>query len=102
MKFKAYINGQRQEYPARRFAHYIGNVRYWFAVHKGINHEGMAVSHWDSGKLVRAIPVTFEAICRGDSKAAAKFTLDKLVESHGVDRVRLVLDQAEAEAKAAA
>lgn len=94
-KFRANIEGQRQDFPARRFSHYIGSVRYWFALHKGISHIGMAVSHWDSGKLVRPIPVGYQIACLGDDKAAAKMTLDKLVESVGAERVQSVLNQAE-------
>jgi hypothetical protein len=93
--FKALVDGELRETKARRFSHYIGSVRHWFALHDGINHVGQAVSHWESGKLVRPIPPMFQAACRGDAKAAAKMTLDKLVESVGADRVNSVLNAAE-------
>ena len=53
MKFKAPIDGTRQEIPARRFFAYGDNARFWFSAHPHTKHRGeLTASHWDAGKAV--------------------------------------------------
>lgn len=96
MKLKVTLaNGLTQEVEARKFSHYIGNTRYWFAYHKAVDRIGLTVSHLDSGKRIDAIPAGYVLACLRDEKAAAKMTIDKLVERAGIDKVRSVLNAAE-------
>lgn len=83
---------------AQRFSHYIGNIRFWFAVHECPSHVAtLAVSHWESGKRCTLISPSEQIAAVGtDRKAQAKLALDKLVQKHGAERVQAVLRAAEA------
>jgi hypothetical protein len=97
--FQAAIGDERRPVPeAKRFSHYIGGVRYWFAVHPAPDYvASLSVSHWDSGKRACLITPTERAAAVGmDDKALAKVALDKLVTKHGAARVASVLRTAEA------
>lgn len=102
-KFRMHMEatGERKEFPARRFSHYVNNVRFWFALHKDVSRNGLTVSHWDSGKRVCDVPINTQLACLGDEKAAAKMALDKLCEKYPKERVYGVLLAAEREAAGA-
>ncbi len=101
MIFKMHMaeSGERRPVPdARRFSHYIGNIRFWFAVHQSPENVGtLTVSHWESGKRVTMVSTTERIAGVGLSdKELAKLALDKLVAKHGAARVESVLRAAEA------
>lgn len=85
-------DGQVIETEGRRFSHYVGNIQFWFLLHKPVDAPfGYDVSHKDSGKKVLRIKQTSLAACCGDEKAAAKMDLDALINRVGAPRVRSVL-----------
>lgn len=95
MKLKLTMqDGSIVEVEARKFSHYIGGARYWFAYHKGTDIFGQVVTHLDSGKRVCEVPALYAAACLSDTKAAAKMAIDKLVERVGADKVKSVLNAA--------
>lgn len=87
-------DGFEAKIEARRFSHYIGNIRYWFAYHKPYKQPmGLQVTHIDSGfKVCDASGLRMA--CLGDDKAAAKMALDQLIERVGAERVRSVINSA--------
>ena len=100
MKFKILANGERKEYPARRFSHYVDGVRFWFAIHDPVDYVGgLTVSHWDSGKRVLHItPTVLAAGYRMSNAEIARAEINKLVGRVGAIRVAEILRAAEAEA----
>lgn len=97
MKFKALINGERKELPARRFSHYVDNVRFWFAVHPSLSNVGeLTVSHWDSGKAVCHVSTTARIHGTGQSEPdLGRAEINKLVGRVGAIKVAKVLRDAE-------
>ena len=97
MKFKACINGERKELAARRFAHYVDNVQFWFAVHPSLDHVGeLTVSHFDSGNAVCRISVMSRLHGTGQSNPAlGRAEINKLVGRVGAIKVASVLRKAE-------
>lgn len=97
LKFKACINDERREIPAKRFSHYVDNVRFWFAVHDSVSDVGkLTVSHWDSGKIVCNIPYISRLAGANMSDAnLGRAEIDKLVARVGAKRVASVLRSAE-------
>lgn len=96
--FKMYTTtGERVAVPdAKRFSHYINNVRFWFAYHRPNDFApGLTVSHWDSGMRVCSVSTLELNACRNDPKDAAKYALDKLCERVGGARVASKLREAE-------
>ena len=93
MNISIRINGESvREVKARRFAHYVDGVRYWFAYHDSIDTVGKDITHIDSGNRVAHIPLNIIPASLNDVKAAAKRTIDQLVETHGAARVAAVLN----------
>ena len=78
----------------RKFSHYIGNIRYWFAYHKPYKQMfGLQVTHLDSGfKVCDAAGLVTATL--GDDKAAAKMALDQLIKRVGAEKIRSVIDNA--------
>lgn len=102
MKFKAEIKGERVEFPARRFSHYVGGVRYWFALHEPINvYGGLCVSDWESGKVLLHISVT-ELACAVNTRdqEVARRCVDKLCTRATSQKVKSVLGAAHKAAEA--
>lgn len=88
-------NGDQTAIEARKFKHYIGTQPHWFCVHESLDRIGqMIVSDWASGFSIAAIPHSTIMACRCDSKAAARLTLNRLVERVGESRVLEVLRNA--------
>ena len=87
-------NGGTQTIEAKKFSHYIGGVRYWFAYHKSLTTIETVITHVESGVRVTSIPHMTLAASYGDTKHAAKMTLDELVARVGAPRVRSALDAA--------
>jgi hypothetical protein len=82
-----------QQIEAHRFAHYIGNVRYWFAYHCPPHRiGGLQITHIDSGFKVCDVDYTTRAACLNNDKSAAKLALDNLIARVSAERVRSVLD----------
>jgi hypothetical protein len=81
-------DGTKREVEGRKFAHYVGAIRYWFFYHT--ENGTTTCSHLDSGKRVCA--VTGIVAARGDVKAAAKADLDRLIARLGEARVRSCLN----------
>jgi len=71
--------GGTADVTGTKFAYYISNVQHWFFVHKYDNEN--VVSHLDTGARAAVIPhhVLFQ---RDDDVAAAKQTLDELVQRY--------------------
>lgn len=103
MKFKALINNERKEIPARRFSHYVDNVRFWFAVHPSTQFVGqLTVSHWDSGKAVCRIDNMTRIAGVGMSDPdLGRAQINKLVGCVGAIKVAKVLRSAESPAQVA-
>jgi hypothetical protein len=99
MKFPVRIadDAEYVEVEGRRFSHYINNIRFWFIVHKGLDSQLLAVTHWDSGVRLVDVPFLRLQACRGDEVAAARNTLDALAVEKGEQRVYEVLRRAEKE-----
>ena len=77
-------DGDQTPIEAKRFAHYIGTIQHWFALHENIEGgHGWTVSHWDSGYRVLHVPNITLMACPGREKDAAKLALNNLVELHG-------------------
>lgn len=93
MKFIPYrTDGDKTPIEAKKFKHRIGDQEHWFCVHESIEYYNRwAVSDWASGYRVQYIDFLTLQACRGDVKAAARMTLDKLVERLGASRVLEVL-----------
>lgn len=87
-------DGSFLEVEGRRFSHYVGNIQFWFFLHKTVGGHGLTVTHFESGKRVCDVPHHVVAACLNDTKAAAKMELDKLVARAGAERVRSVLSGA--------
>jgi hypothetical protein len=100
MKFKILMNGERKEYPARRFSHYVDGVRFWFAIHDPVDYtSGLTVSHWDSGKrLLHIGPTVLAASYNMKPAEIGRAEINKLVGRVGAIKVAQVLRAAEAEA----
>lgn len=80
---------------AKKFKHWIGTQEVWFCVHESLEHINQwTVSHWDSGYKVRHINYLTLTACRGDAKAAARMTINQLVEQLGESKVLSTLNSA--------
>jgi hypothetical protein len=102
MKFKALLDGGvRKEIPARRFSHYVDNVRFWFAVHLSTQFVGqLTVSHWESGKAVYHIDTMARTAGVGMSDPdLGRARINKLVGR--VDAIKVAKALREAEQKEA-
>jgi hypothetical protein len=97
-KFKILMNGKREEYPARRFSHYIDNVQFWFALHKPVDYtSGLTISHWATGKRVLHIgPTALFAGVGMKDQDIARAELTKFANNKGQIRVAEILRAAEA------
>lgn len=84
---------------AIRFAHYVNNVRFWFAAHPTPGYIGSyTVSHWSLGMKVCTFGTFSISAFRGDVKSAAKHALDKFCEEKTHARVYDVMTRAEKQA----
>jgi hypothetical protein len=93
-------NGDQTPVDAQKFKHWIGTQAHWFCVHESLSFIGQfTVSDYFSGFKVADVPYTTLIACRGDSKAAARLTLNRLVERAGESRVLEVLNKAPTRAK---
>lgn len=91
-------SGERKPVPeAKRFSHYVQNVRFWFAVHPTPGQHGaLTVSHWGSGKRVCVVPAISRIAGVGvKDQDIARAEIDKLCARVGEARVRSVLAAAE-------
>lgn len=80
--------GDQTPIEVKKFKHWIGTQEHWFCVHESLEMIGRyTVSDWASGYRVADIDYMTLATCRGDSKGAARLTLNKLVERVGESRV---------------
>ena len=71
----------------RKFAHYIGNIRHWFAYHTPLGQSfGTQITHIETGFRVCEVGNGTIGCCRNDVKAAAKMELDRLIQRVGVAR----------------
>lgn len=87
------LDGTKQPVEGRKFCHYIGGVQYWFAYHAPIGQSfGLQITHIESGLKVQTVSAINRQSHLGDDKAAAKATLDQLIEKVGADKVRKVID----------
>lgn len=94
-------DGDKTPIEAKKFKHWIGNVEHWFCVHESLNFIGQwTVSDWDSGYRVTDVPYMNLIACLNDTKAAAKMTIDKLIDTRGEGRVLQVLRNAPKRKKA--
>jgi hypothetical protein len=85
-------SGDQTPIDARKFKHCIGTQEHWFCVHESLNYIGLrTVSDWASGYRVTDIPCATLAVCRGDTKKAARMALNQLLALHGESRVLSVL-----------
>ena len=100
MKFKILIGGERKEIAARRFSHYVDNVRFWFAVHPSTQFVNqLTVSHWESGKAVCHIDNMTRIAGVGMSDPdLGRAQINKLVGRVGAIKVSTTLREAEKEA----
>lgn len=87
--------GKRVKTECRRFSHYVGGVRFWFALHKVRTCN--VISHVVSGKKVCDSQAGYTSMnyAKHDELAIARRSLDQLCEKVGADRVRCVLTTAE-------
>jgi hypothetical protein len=92
-----HADGSQIKTECRRFSHYIGGVRYWFALHQTPGRATQTVSHYKSGAKVcdSSLSYTLMNYKRRDELDVARSALDSLVKRAGADRVRQVLDAAE-------
>jgi hypothetical protein len=78
-----------------KFKHWIGTQQHWFCVHESLEFIGRyTVSDWASGYRVMDIEYMTMVAARGDLKAAARNSLNKLIERAGESRVLEVLRKA--------
>jgi hypothetical protein len=101
VKFIPHRNGgDSTPIEAKKFKHWIGTVEHWFCVHESLDMIGKyTVSDWDSGYKVMDVPYQYLMVCLNDTKAAARLTLNRLIESRGESRVLEVLRNAPKKAK---
>ena len=94
-KYKvALADGTIKEVEGRKITIYIGNIAYEFIIHKHLDYCMIdKLSHKDSGMGIATLRQYMpEAL--GDKKGAAKLAITALIEKHGIDYVRNVLDNA--------
>lgn len=89
MKMKAKLNdGTVAELKGKKFFYEIEGSTVALFVHQSLNRPGvLSVSHFESGKKIIDIPTTVAAARRGDPVAAARVTMDRLVEQVGAERI---------------
>ena len=94
-KYKvAWADGTIKEVEGRKITIYIGNIAYEFIIHKHLDYCMIdKLSHKDSGMGIATLRQYMPATL-GDKKGAAKLAISELIEKHGVDYVRNVLDNA--------
>lgn len=90
-------NGDQTPIIVQKFKHWVGTQEHWFCVHESLEMIGQyTVSDWHSGYRVQNIEYMTLAACRGDAKAAARQTLNRLIGRLGESRVLDVLRSAPA------
>lgn len=79
------IDGDKTPIIVTKFKHWIGpSHQHWFCVHESLEFIGRyVVSDWASGYRVLDIDYMTLAAARGDLKAAARATLNTLIEHKG-------------------
>ncbi len=94
-KYKvALADGTIKEVEGRKITIYIGNIAYEFIIHRHLDYCMIdKLTHKDSGMGIATLRQYMpEAL--GDKKGAAKLAIEALIEKHGVDYVRTILDNA--------
>ena len=94
-KYKvALADGTIKEVEGRKITIYIGNIAYEFIIHRHLDYCMIdKLTHKDSGMGIATLRQYIPA-AQGDKKGAAKLAISALLEKHGVDYVRNVLDNA--------
>ena len=94
-KYKVALNnGQIEEVEGRKITIYIGNIAYEFIIHRHLDYCMIdQLTHKDSGMGIATLRQYMPAAL-GDKKGAAKLAIEALIEKHGVDYVRTILDNA--------
>jgi len=86
------IDGTKVKTECRRFSHYVGAYRYWFALHQERGDAVPTVSHFESGKRVCLSKIgAIVNYSRTDELTAARQAIDALVDKVGAQKVRSVL-----------
>ena len=90
----ALADGTIKEEEGRKITLYVGNIAYEFIIHRHLDYCMIdKLTHKDSGMGIATLRQYMpEAL--GDKKGAAKLAIEALIEKHGVDYVRNVLDNA--------
>ena len=94
-KYKvALADGTIKEVEGRKITIYIGNIAYEFIIHRHLDYCMIdKLTHKDSGMGIATLRQYMpEAL--GDKKGAARLAIEALIEKHGVDYVRTILDNA--------
>jgi hypothetical protein len=90
-------DGDQTPIEARKFSHYVGQVRHWFCFHESLEHVNeWTVSHFESGWKVTTFNSITLMACRSDKRDAARMALNKLIERVGESKVAGVLNSAPA------
>jgi len=88
-------DGDQTPIEAQKFKHWVGTQEHWFCVHASLEMIGqLTVSHWSSGYKVAVVSHLNLMAARNDAKAAARMTLNGLVERVGESKVQEVLRNA--------
>jgi hypothetical protein len=88
-------NGDQTPIEVQKFKHWIGTQEHWFCVHKSLEMLGRYdVSDWASGYRVAPVGHLNMSAARNDAKAAARLTLNDLIERLGESKVQEVLRNA--------
>ena len=94
-KYKiAWSDGSIKEVEGQKITVYIGNIGHEFIIHGSFTLSGEYIlTHKDSGMEIATLRQYIPAAL-GDKKGAAKLAIADLIDKHGVDYVRNVLDNA--------
>ena len=94
-KYKvAWADGTIKEVEGRKITIYIGNISYEFIIHESLIYScAYELSDKASGLHICSLLKYMPAANR-DKRLAAKLAIEALIEKHGVDYVRTILDNA--------
>ena len=94
-KYKiALSDGSTKEVEGQKITVYIGNIGHEFIIHESLTHScAYELSDKASGLHICSL-LEYMPAARGDKKGAAKLAITALIEKHGIDYVRNVLDNA--------
>ena len=94
-KYKvAWADGTAKEIEGNKITIYIDNVGYEFFIHGSFTLSGEYIlTHKSSGMMICSLK-NYISSAQGNEKGAAKLAITALIEKHGIDYVRNVLDNA--------